>query len=247
MRETRIQMGMPITLDLPNGPTEALKSVFAYFDAMDRRFSTYKPESEISGINRGEIGRDDYSPEMLEVFAIAEATRNETGGYFDIATPAGLLDPSGIVKGWAIRNAADRLRAMGVVDFCIDAGGDIQCGGRNEDGEPWQIGIRNPFEMNAIVKIIFPGDRGVATSGTYVRGDHVYDPLHREAIVDAPVSITVIGPDILEADRFATAALAMGSAGIGFIATLPGFEGYAIDAAGLGTATPGFGSFTRLQ
>lgn len=248
MRETRIIMGMPVTIDLPHARSpEPLESVFRYFEAVDRRFSTYKPESEISAINRGEIARDDFSPQMLEVFAIAETTRRETDGYFDIATPAGALDPSGIVKGWAIRNAAEMLLAMGITDFCLDVGGDIQCAGRNEAGEPWRIGIRNPFDPAGIVKIIYPATHGVATSGSYVRGGHIYDPALGTPPADAPVSITVIGPDILEADRFATAAIAMGNDGIAFIATRAGLEAYAIDASGIATATPGFSNYTRPQ
>ena len=83
-------------------------------------------------------------------------------------------------------------------------------------------------------------DCGVATSGTYVRGEHIYDPRNHDRAVNEIVSLTVIGPNIYEADRFATAAFAMGKAGIHFIETLDGFEGYMIDREGLATFSSDF-------
>jgi thiamine biosynthesis lipoprotein len=83
-------------------------------------------------------------------------------------------------------------------------------------------------------------DCGVATSGTYVRGQHIYDPIHNQTLPDGVVSLTVIGPNIYEADRFATAAFAMGLEGIYFIESLEGFEGYLINQQGQATFTSGF-------
>ncbi|TGR93353.1 FAD:protein FMN transferase, partial [Mesorhizobium sp. M2E.F.Ca.ET.209.01.1.1] len=97
-------------------------------------FSTYRKDSEISAINRGDVPVRDWSGQMRDVMALAEQTRRETDGYFDIHRPDGSLDPSGIVKGWAIRNAAEIVRQAGVSDFFIEAGGDIQSSGRNASG-----------------------------------------------------------------------------------------------------------------
>jgi len=122
----------------------------------------------------------------------------------------------------------------------VDAGGDVQTFGVNEDNQPWRIGIRNPFDTNEIVKVIAASNLGVATSGTYVRGQHIYNPHDLKQNFFDVMSITVIGPDIYEADRFATAAFAMGQNGIHFIESLEGFEGYMIDKNGLATYTTGF-------
>ena len=118
---------------------------------------------------------------MREVLALAEQTRRETDGYFDIRTPAGTLDPSGIVKGWAIRNAAALVARSGARDYFVDAGGDIQSAGHNGEGKAWRVGIRNPFDQAEIIKVVEPRGKGVATSGTYVRGQHIYDPHARGA------------------------------------------------------------------
>jgi FAD:protein FMN transferase len=244
MRDTRILMGMPITVEICDGaPPDLLESIFDYFDAVDRKFSLYKPTSEISAYNRGDIAIENLSRDMREVFAIADRTKSDTAGYFEMRRPDGMTDPSGIVKGWAVRNAAARICGTGVRDFCVEAGGDIQMGGKNEDGEDWRIGIRNPFVEHEIVKAIAMTDRGLATSGTYVRGQHIYDPHNPTGPIENVVSLTVIAPDVLEADRFATAAFAMGEDGIYFIEQQPELEGYVINANGTATQTTGFGAY----
>ncbi len=247
MRVTRLLMGMPITVEIVDGGGDGeaatIEATFAYFDAVDRRFSTYKDDSEISAINQGRVGAADYSAEMREVLALAERTRRQTGGYFDIRATDGTLDPSGIVKGWAIRNAAALVARSGGRDFYVDAGGDIQASGRNSHGKEWRVGIRNPFELAEIIKVVEPRGKGVATSGTSVRGQHIYDPHARGTAIEEIVSLTVIGPDVLEADRFATAAFAMGRAGIGFIEQTPDLEGYLVDRHGRATFTSGFESY----
>ena len=109
MKQFQLLMGMPITVEvLDHAVTEAeIDSVFAYFRAVDETFSTYKEHSEISRINRGELCEEEYSDEMKTILALSEQTRQETRGYFDIQQN-GILDPSGIVKGWAILNAPNK-------------------------------------------------------------------------------------------------------------------------------------------
>lgn len=245
-RATRLIMGMPITIQVVDALSmRPLNAAFDLFRKVDARFSPFKPGSEVCRYERAEINDGELSADMREVLDIAAATMRQTNGYFDIRRPDGRLDPSGIVKGWAIRSAAEQLRAQGFRDFCIEAGGDIQTAGRNPYGGSWRVGIRNPFDDSEIVKVIEPCGRGVATSGTYARGDHIYDPKAPGRPGGALVSLTVVADDILEADRFATAAFAMGSDGIQFIENRPALEGYAIDPNGIATFTSGFGAFVR--
>lgn len=240
MRATRILMGMPITVEIGGTRYGALaEQVFAHFESVDRRFSPFRADSEVAAINAGRLAEAEQSAEMRAVLALAERTRRESGGYFDIRRADGTIDPSGIVKGWAILGAAAIISRSGARDYYVDAGGDVQSSGLNGDGSPWRVGIRNPFDPGEIVKVLEPRGRGIATSGTYVRGEHIYDP-HAPARPPAGlVSLTVLGPDVLEADRFATAAFAMGADGIEFIEAMPGLEGYAIDRHGEATLTSG--------
>jgi FAD:protein FMN transferase len=240
MKQTRLLMGMSITIEVVDDTVtqDDLDKVFAYFVSVDDTFSTYKATSEISKINRGELLVAQYSEDMKTILALSEQTKKDTRGYFDIQHN-GMYDPSGIVKGWAIQNAAHMLEAWGFRHFYVDAGGDIQVSG-NKEGRPWRVGIRNPFNRTEHVKVLALTNRGIATSGTAIRGQHIYDPYNPNTMLLEVVSITVIGPNIYEADRFATAAFAMGKKGIQFIEKLAGFEGYMIDAHARATFTSGF-------
>lgn len=239
-------MGMMVTVEIADAhASEAdFDDVYAYFHAIDEKFSTYKDTSEISKLNRGVLAAHETSEEMQTVLRLCAETKKQTNGSFDIMRPDGTIDPSGLVKGWAIRNAAALIASKGFKNYFIDAGGDIQMSGVNAEGKPWKIGIRDPFNpTEKVVKVIATSDRGVATSGIYARGQHIYDPLDPDRPLTDIVSLTVIGPDVYEADRFATAAFAMGKRGIEMIEHLDGFEGYQIDRNGIATMTSGFQNY----
>ncbi len=242
MKKTRIIMGMPVTIEIVGSSSKKIfERIFDYFKYVDEKFSTYKKTSEISKINRKEIEQRKFSDEMNEIFKLAEKTKQETDGFFDIYRN-GKIDPSGIVKGWAIYNAACILNKAGFKNFYVEAGGDIEVQGVNSKSEKWRVGIKNPFKTSENVKVIAVSNVGVATSGTYERGFHIYNPkTGKEA--DSVASITVIGPNIYEADRFATAAFAMGATGIEFIERQKDLEGYMIDKKGIATYTSGFEKF----
>ena len=244
MKETRLLMGMPVSLEVVDAQvTQAdFDEIYAYLTYIDETFSTYKETSEISKINAGELAPELWSADMQEVMAACAQTKRETDGFFEISQD-GKLDPSGYVKGWAIQGAANLLKKKGFTNFYVDAGGDLQVSGHNAEGNPWVIGIRNPFNQQEIVKRVALENKGMATSGTYIRGQHIYNPHDTDQEITEIVSLSVIGESITDADRFATAAFAMGRAGIEFIAGLAGFEGYQIDQAGIATFTPGFTNY----
>lgn len=239
-------MGMPITVRLVGQVEEKVfDQVFNYFRSVDKKFSPFKKNSEVSLINQQKITKSDYTKEMTEIIKLAEKTKSETLGYFDCFNQAtAKFDPSGIVKGWAINNAAKILKKQGITNFFIEAGGDIQVSGKNKSGQNWQIGIRNPFNTSQIVKILNINSGGVATSGNYERGNHIYNPTGQKSSDDI-VSLTVIGGNIYDADRLATAAFAMGKSGVWFIDSLAGFEAYSISKSGVATSTRGFDQFVK--
>lgn len=247
MKDARLIMGMPIEIEVVGGEetNAALEAAFAYLVSVDEQFSPYKETSEISRINRGELSREEASDAMKEILVRAEKAAAETNGYFDMRRPDGQTDPSGLVKGWAIREAAARLRAAGFEHFSVNAGGDIASSGKNAQGEEWSVGIENPFNRTEIVKVVYLRGKGMATSGSYIRGAHIYNPHAPKEALDDIVSLTVIGPDVEQADILATAAFAMGRAGIAFIEARDGFEGYMIDRNGIATMTGGFPAHTK--
>jgi FAD:protein FMN transferase len=241
-KQTRDLMGMTITVEIADdfAKESDIDMVFVYFESVEKRFSVFKDDSEITLINKGKLKQSRYSEDMKTVFALAEKTKKETNGYFDIITPDGKYNPSGLVKGWAIYNATLLLLEKGLKNFYVEAGGDIQAHGINGQGAKWSVGIQNPFDTSQIVKVICLKDIGIATSGTYRRGQHIYDPHNANEPLTEIVSISVIGPNVYEADRFATAAFAMGAQGINFIENLKGFEGYMINKEGMAIQTSDF-------
>jgi FAD:protein FMN transferase len=242
MKQTRALMGMTITVEIADayGIKTDIDKVFSYFKNVENKFSVFKTTSEITLINNGKIKESQWSEDMKLVFALAKKTKKETKGYFDIVVSDGRYNPSGLVKGWAVYNASKLLMVQGFKNFYVEAGGDIQAHGKNEQGRYWSVGIKNPFNQEQIIKVLHLKNQGIATSGTYIRGQHIYDPYARNKPLTEIVSISVIAPNVYEADRFATAAFAMGEKGIRFIENLKGFEGYMIDKNGIGTETSGF-------
>lgn len=223
MRHVEHVMGTAVTIDIADPlPEETLRSLVAqtcaWLHEVDQRFSTYSDDSEVSRLDRGELGPDACSPDLRSVLAACESLRERTDGYFD-AYAAGRLDPSGYVKGWSVEVASARLAEAGSVNHCVNAGGDVRCRGRPAPGRPWRIGIRHPWEAHKVCWVVAGTDLAVATSGTYERGPHVIDPKTGEPAL-ALRSVTVTGPDLALADTYATAALAMGRAGFGWLARL---------------------------
>ncbi len=241
IRRTWLEMGMPVTVGIVDewATEDAVDSIAAFFAQVNQQFSTYLPTSEVSRLNAGVLSRAEMSADLREVLRLSEETRVLSNGYFDIAR-GNAIDPSGIVKGWAIQRAADMLHDRGFVDFFVDAGGDIQTSGVNQQGSPWRVGIRNPFDRDEVVKVLAISNCGVATSGTAIRGAHIIDPLHNSPIENPLVSLTIVAPAILDADRIATAGFAMGRAGLTFVAELQGFEAYGIDKDRNAVRTAGF-------
>src|SRR5258708_3280171 len=244
MKLTKIIMGMPITIEVESkkNPSKIIKKAYEYFEYVDTKFSQYKEISEITKFNNGWITKKNTSKDFKEILSKSSKTKKETDGYFDIYRN-GFIDPSGIVKGWGIFNASKIIKENGFDNFYIEAGGDIEAQGKNKDGQSWRFGIRNPFNKKEIVKIISLSNKGVATSGLYERGNHIYNPHDMDDKLDKVVSLTVIGKNIYEADRFATAAFAMGEKGIYFIEGRRGFEGYMIKKDGRAMGTSGFNKY----
>lgn len=238
-------MGTTVSLELWT-PLEALdhgslSEAFGWLHEVDARFSTYRPDSEISRLGRREMDERDASPDVQEVLAACEELRRLTDGFFDITFggPGAPPDPSGYVKGWALERAAERIAAAGARDFALNAGGDIVVRGRPPGSPAWRVGIRHPLQRQYVAAVVGLVDATVATSGSYERGAHVLDP-HTGRAPSGTLSVTVIGPSLAVADAFATAALAMGAAGPAWLARVRGHESCVITADGRLLTTAGF-------
>ena len=241
VRRVQQIMGMPIVVDVRDDNTDeaALDHVFAWFRWVDVTFSTYKEDSEISRLARGELAPSDALPEVRWVLNRCEQLREETRGFFD-ARATGRLDPSGLVKGWSVDRAAELLRHAQIRNFAVSAGGDMCLSGRAVPELSWRVGIEHPRERLQVAAVVEANELAIATSGAYARGAHIIDPYSGRA-PDGVLSVTVVGPELATADAYATAAFAMGpDFGPPWTARLRGYEALTILANGTVLSTGRF-------
>ncbi|WP_369360633.1 FAD:protein FMN transferase [Streptomyces sp. cg2] len=226
----------------PDARTAAIRSALldavAWLHHVDAVFSTYRPDSAVSRLARGAIGLDDCPAEVREVLDLCERVGHTTDGWFS-ATARGSLDPTGLVKGWAVERAARLLRTAGARDICVNGGGDLQLCGEAAPGVPWRIGIAHPQRPGELCTVVTGSDLAVATSGTAERGSHILDP-HTGNPVTALASVTVVGRNLTTTDAYATAAFAMGPNARDWLAALDGHEGFTVAPDGSTWHTPGF-------
>jgi len=238
-------MGMPIVLDVRDEHVDegVLDDMFDWLRWVDATFSTYKDDSEISRLNRGELALEDAHSAVVDVLDRCERLRAETDGYFDVrAASPELVDPSGLVKGWAVDRAAALLDDAGLRNYAVNAAGDMRLRGRAVPELYWRVGIQHPLEPDRVARVIDTTDLAVATSGEYARGAHVFDP-HTHRPPTGILSVTITGPDLATADAYATAAFAMGAdRATHWTARLRGYAAMTILADGRVLSTPGFGA-----
>jgi thiamine biosynthesis lipoprotein len=187
----------------------AVDEVEEFFFQVDRDFSTYKENSQVSRISRGELKIEDASEYVQQVWALCEFSRDLTLGAFDPWKAEGGFDPSGLVKGWAAEVGAQLLVEGGIEKVLINASGDIVLRGGKPEGGPWNIGIASPDDVEKYLKFFDVVDGSVATSGDYEKGAHIVDP-HTGLIAIGARSATVIGPDGAICDALATALMVDG-------------------------------------
>jgi thiamine biosynthesis lipoprotein len=212
-------MGLPVSLALRGrhlgGPVvdHAWDHVLSSLRVDEAMFSTYRSDSLISRLDRGEISLTDCPRPVHEVLALAERARCESGGAFDVRRfgPDGRshLDPSGVVKGWALDRAVSCLLDLHETDVCISAGGDMVC--RTRPSAPaWRIGVEDPADPSLLVAVLPLHTGALATSGNIHRGEHIQDARTGRP-AGGVASVTVVAADLTTADIDATAAYALGT------------------------------------
>jgi len=215
----------------------ALQAAQRELELVDQRFSHYAPDSDITRWLAGGAISPEAVADFDYVLRQCGRLRHDSEGVFTVKNPkTGTVDTAGYVKGYGIRRAADVLRTHGVHNFLLTVGGDTYCAGRPSADRPWRVAVADPQRPRAIAALVEVADGAVATSGTAERGDHIWN-----AVGPAPralLSFTVIGPDIAEADAFATIGFAMGEAGIAWVARHEGYRSLAIrpDGSAIGDA-----------
>lgn len=190
-----------------------LTNSITYLHEIDAIFSTYKENSEVSRIRRGDLEISDASDLVRHVWRLCEVARDLTEGAFDpFQERLGGFDPSGYVKGWAADQLAQMAFDIGVKRLHINAGGDLTLRGGLDEVRPWMIGIQHPKKAGSIAAVLPIRDGAVASSGTYERGAHIYDASNGSIAIGA-LATSVYGPDGGVADALATALMVAGRDG----------------------------------
>jgi thiamine biosynthesis lipoprotein len=231
MRRVESIMGTTVSIDIrpPHVDPVVLDEVVDQLRDVDARFSTYRADSEISRLARGEIDLESCSLDVRHVMAACDHLATVTGGAFDARhhRDDGRLDPSGFVKGWAVEEAAWIIDAAGGRNYQINAGGDIVARGEAEPGRPWRVGIRHPDHADKVAAVLAVSDRAIATSGSYERGAHITDPRAGGRSARGLRSVTLVGPGLAFTDAYATAVFVMGLDGLRWLASGPETADYA--------------------
>lgn len=213
-------MGMPVSIHVrcPDPRSADIERAVAAahheLARLEDVFSTWRPDSHVSRLARGEIALAHCDPLMGEVIALCAEATHLTGGAFTAHLPdhtgQRLFNPTGLVKGWAVDRAGEILSGLPGAAWCINAGGDLLAGRHchvppaGQDALPWRIGIEDPHDRSRIARVVPVIEGAVATSGTAARGAHLYDP-RSDRWIDRLASVTVAGPELMWADMWATA------------------------------------------
>ena len=241
VRHAEPVMGTVVSFDVPVAARAggSLEEALSWLHWVDRVFSPYRPDSDVSLLAEGATTVGACAPEVAEVIEACAAVGLRSGGYFT-GTPGGRFDPSGYVKGWAIERAAGLLSRAGSASHLVNGGGDVQCAGARTTGDPWRVGIADPFRPGRLALVVAVTDSAVATSGVAERGAHIVNP-HTGLPPAGLASITVVGRSLALTDAYATAAFAMGTElARDWTESLDGCEAYAITESGDTWQTAGF-------
>ncbi|HEY8094409.1 MAG TPA: FAD:protein FMN transferase [Acidimicrobiales bacterium] len=218
----------------------AIDDALTELERLEAMFSTYRADSVVSAINRGERNVLDGPAEVIDVLDACTWLEQITGGAFRARRPEPPfpIDPAGFVKGWATERASAALERAGLRRWCFSVGGDLIARGRSRSGQPWRIAVADPSHRGQVLASIPLSDAAVATSGTSERGHHVWDGRRSNPATDL-ASLTVIGPHLTWADAFATAAFALGAEGLSWVEQLERYEAMSVDSEGRLATTTG--------
>lgn len=245
-------MGMPFSVDVRDAQLRGhrdqadavLDQCFADLRWVDATFSLWRPETPMARLSAGQLTTRELPEEALGVLRLCVQATRATGGAFTARRPDGRIDPTGLVKGWAIARVGTLLRRAGLRHWCVNGAGDILVHGQARPGEPWAVGVVDPDQPGQLLDAVRLTHGAVATSGTAERGAHLWNPLP-DSGSRPPRSVTVVSRDILTSDVLATAATAYGERAISWLEARSGVEALVVDHRGQVATTSGWAGWTE--
>ena len=234
-------MGTVVTVDLfgvDGRADELLHDATQSLHRADEMFSLWKPESPFARLRRGELALTDAPDEVVGVLNECYPLVAASDGWFDPWSLPGGVDVTGYVKGWAAERAADILAAGDFAGVIVNAAGDIATRGRDLDGQLFRVGLVSPTAPQTLAATVTL-DGALATSGSYERGTHLYNPKARHFGTRARTA-SVTGPHLGIADALATAVVCGGVDALKAVRRLPDYDAMVTRYDGEVVATEGF-------
>ena len=184
---------------------------------------------------------------LLELTGYAKVSLSDSGCVHK-ADSRMMLTCSAVAKGYAVDVVAQLLKRRGVRNYMVDIGGEVVVGGQNPAGGPWRIGINKPVDDSLSVRgdlqaLLHITDAAMATSGNYrnfyyregKKYAHTIDPRTGYPVQHEILSATVVAPDCMSADAYATAFMVMGlDSAARFVQEKPDLDVYFIYADSVG-------------
>lgn len=205
-------MAFDVTLDGVSSEAAAQSAFDAFHRDLlraDDLFSLFRPDTPMAQLANGTLAIADAPQDVVDVLKLCEHYRVVTGGAFDAKRPDGVIDPTGLVKTWAVAKAVARLGAA--PSWLVSASGDVIAHGAER-----RVGIADPqikgdpAGSKVLDVVLLGGDfTAIATSGASQVADHIWDPVTGEPARHF-LQASVAGNDIVECDAWATAICAGG-------------------------------------
>jgi thiamine biosynthesis lipoprotein len=213
-------MGTEVELLAVAAPRGALTAARGRLADLEARWSRFRPDSEISTLNRA-AGRP---------VAVSPGT---------LTLPPGIrLDPGGIAKGYTADLLCADLRAAGAAGVCVNVGGDLRASGTAPGGGPWTIAVPNPHGGQAATLEL--SDGAAATSSPLRRAwhaggrraHHLIDPHSGQPADTSILQATMVTAEAWRAEVAAKAAFLAGLPDALPLATRLGAEALVVDQDG---------------
>jgi FAD:protein FMN transferase len=240
-------MGTAVSFDIRDAPyqgeaSRVLHRATAWLHRIDAIFSTFRADSELSRLQRGELGPAERSPEMVEVLGLASECQERTQGTYRLCWRRdGVPDPTGIVKGWAVDRASLILATSGVPDHLVSSAGHIRLSGHPEPDRVWTTGIAHPHQLGLLVAAVNVTDIGMATWDSAQPGRRTTET-PTESTAEGVASVTVIGVSSATAYGYAVGAVNLGADARSLLQPLDGqgWPSLLVTDDGKVWASPGF-------
>ena len=188
-------------------------AVEAELQRIDNIASNWIADSEIQRYHQAaDKASFELSDDLARLLELSDEMKQFTNGAFDIRFKPTEINLSAIAKGYAVDRVSQLLKSeFGIQSHLVEIGGEIKACGTNPNGQHWTVGIYNPSSKKP-ARTIELINSSIATSGGYLKGDHITNPITHTAPASNLISVSVIHPSNAIADAIATALYVMGPA-----------------------------------